>query len=171
LKNIFTTRKRIIIAGVAAGAVVLGTGGAAYAYFAASASGTGSATVGTAGSWKVTSAKATGGPLTPGGTPETIVFTVKNTGSSSLKLTSVTPKVDADTNTGLVTAGGSPVPGCAAGWFTATVASSTDEPGLNQQIAANSTTPVTVTVTMPTDDNDNQTACAGASPDIDLDVS
>ncbi len=36
MKKILNTRKKVIIAGVAAGAVVLGTGGAAYAYFATS---------------------------------------------------------------------------------------------------------------------------------------
>lgn len=67
MKNIFTTRRRIIIAGITT-AAVLGTGGAAFAYFAASGTGTGSATVGAAGTWTVTAAAAKGGPLYPDGT-------------------------------------------------------------------------------------------------------
>jgi hypothetical protein len=170
VKKIFTTRKRIVIAGVAASAVILGTGGAAWAYFATNGSGTGSATVGAAGTWKVDAGTVKGGPLYPDGTStETIAFTVKNLGSGKQEFTSVMPSVAADGG-GLITATGTAVPGCYATWFNAAIATPTDDPGINTEIASKGSVTVTVTVTMPADEVHNQTACAGASPDITLSV-
>lgn len=170
MKNIFTARRRIIIAGITT-AAVLGTGGAAFAYFAASGSGTGSATVGAAGTWTVTAATAKGGPLYPDGTSsETIVFTVMNTGSGQQEYTTATPTVAAD-GSGFITQGGNPVGNCYANWFNASIATpATDDPGINTEIGGGKSTKVTVTVTMPADANDNQTACAGKSPDITLNI-
>ena len=167
MRNIFTTRRRIIIAGITT-AAVLGTGGAAFAYFAASGSGSGSATVGAAGTWNVTAGTETGGPLYPDGTSsETIVFAVQNTGSGQQEFTSATAAVAAD-GSGFVTQSGNPVGNCYAGWFKAVIS---DDPGINTEVAANASVNVTVTVTMPADANDTQTACAGAKPDITLNVS
>ena len=58
MSRLFTS-KRIVVAGIAT-AVVLGRASAAFAYFTASGSGTGSATTGSTGNWSVTQASATG---------------------------------------------------------------------------------------------------------------
>src|ERR1700722_8547835 len=76
VRKIFTTKKRIVIAG-AAGALILGTGGAAFAYFTAGGSGTGSGSVGSATNFPIAQTDSTGGPLFPGGA-ETLTFTVTN---------------------------------------------------------------------------------------------
>jgi hypothetical protein len=171
VKNLFTTRKRIVIAGVAASAVILGTGGAAYAYFAASGTGTGSATVGAAGTWTVTPGQASGGPLYPDGTSsETIAFTVHNDSSGQQEYTSATAAVAKDGNN-FITQSNNPVGNCYAGWFNAAIANAADDPGINKEISAGASTTVTVTVTMPADGTDNQTACAGTKPDITLNIS
>jgi hypothetical protein len=170
LKNIFTTRRRIIIAGITT-AAVLGTGGAAFAYFAASGTGTGSATVGAAGTWMVSPATAKGGPLYPDGTStETIVFTVTNGSSGDQEFTSASAAVAQDTN-GYATSGGVSISGCYAGWFNASIANpATDDPDINTEIAAGKSAKIMVTVTMPADTKDNQTACADKSPDITLNI-
>jgi hypothetical protein len=166
LKNIFTTRRRIIIAGITT-AAVLGTGGAAFAYFAASGSGTGSAVVGTAGTWTVSAGTESGGPLYPDGTSsETITFTVTNSGSGQQEFTTATAAMGKDGN-GFATVGGNPIGNCYAVWFDPTV---TSDSSANTEIAPNGTATVVVTVKMPADNTDNQTACAGKTPDITLNI-
>jgi hypothetical protein len=171
VRKIFTTRRRIVIAGASTAVLVAAGGGAAFAYFASTGSGTGNAAVGSAGAWDVSAATVTGGPLYPGTGTETIVFTVQNTGTGPQKYADAAPSLNADGN-GDVTVGGNPIAGCKATWFHATIVSpATDEPGLNNEIAAGASTPVTVTITMPADETDDQTVCAGKSPQVTLAVS
>jgi hypothetical protein len=165
LRNIFTTRRRIIIAGITT-AAVLGTGGAAFAYFAASGSGNGTATVGSDGTWTVAQTAITGGPLYPDGTTsETITFTVTNGSTGNQEFTSATATLPADGGGLALDANGNAIPGCKASWFTPAIAS---DPSLNQEIAGGGTTTVTVTVKMPTNETDNQTACEGTAPRVTL---
>lgn len=77
------------IAAVAAGAVVLASAGAAYAYWTTSGSGTGSATTGTAVAWDVTTDAATGDPLSPDGPAQTVAFHVHNDSSGVQNLQAV----------------------------------------------------------------------------------
>lgn len=163
--KIFSKRRNIIIAGVST-AVVIGSAGAAFAYFAASGTGTGSATVGAAGTWTVSAAPATGGDLYPGSGTETIVFTVTNNSSGQQEYTSSTAVMGKD-GSGFATVNNNPIGNCYAGWFSPSVKHDT---GINKEIAAGGTAQVTVTVTMPADETDNQTACAGKSPDVQLNI-
>jgi hypothetical protein len=99
---------------VATAALVAVGGGAAFAYW--SATGTGSATARTTQSagFKVTSDAATGGPLSPGGPTQTVGFTVTNPGSGVQHLTKVDVKVSAD----LSAKADSSKPACTAADFT-----------------------------------------------------
>ena len=86
-------RKRFTITAVVAALLLAAGGGAAYAYWTTSGSGTGAASTGTSTAFTVTSSAPTGGPLTPGGSAETIAFTVANPGTGSAKLTAVAVSV------------------------------------------------------------------------------
>jgi hypothetical protein len=170
LKNIFTTRKRIIIAGVAAGAVVLGTGGAAYAYFTTSGNGTGNATVASAaGAWSVTGGSGTTA-LTPGGS-ENLIFTVTNSGSQVVNLGQVAASIPATGGDVLKNDGSGhwvEATGCDASWFqTGTIVV---DGGLNQSIAVGGHTTVTVPVAM-SNPATNQDACQGIlGPQVTLQI-
>ena len=86
----FGKRTLVLLAAVSAAAVAA-VGG--YAYFTSSGSGSGSATVGTDTPWQVTTAAATGGPLTPGGPVQTVGYTVKNNSTGNQQLSSVVVSV------------------------------------------------------------------------------
>jgi hypothetical protein len=167
MSKIFAARRRIAVVGVAA-AMVLAGGGAAFAYFTASGSGTGSATVGSTGTWQVTQASSTG-TLYPGSGSSVITFNVKNTGTADQQYSTATPTVDSDGSGNIQTGGSSTsVSGCLAAWFSASVSSDT---GVNTNVAGGATVQVQVTVTMPTDSTDNQNACEGETPNVTLAIS
>jgi hypothetical protein len=92
-------RRRLPITAVVTALLLAAGGGAAYAYWTTSGAGTGAASTGTSTPFTVTSATAVGGPLTPGGTSETIAFTVANAGTGSSKLSAVTVRVAASDGT------------------------------------------------------------------------
>lgn len=161
-----------VIVGAVTSAAVIGISSAAFAYFTASGAGTGTASVGTSTAWGVSAASATGGPLTPGGPTESIVYTITNNSSGKQAITSLTaslPTPASGTGAGNVESGGSPTTGgCLASWFTATAG--TPSPALNTSIVAGGTATVTVPVTL-NDSGTNQDACQTVTPDIKLSVS
>jgi hypothetical protein len=167
VSKLFATRWRIAIVGMVGGALVLAGGGAAYAYFTASGSGTGSASVGSATAWQVTTTNDTSGDLLPGSGSEVLTFTITNEGSGAQAFNSVTATIVND-GSGNVEAGGTPVLGCSASWFTATVG--TPSPAYGTSIDATGTATVPVTVTM-TDSGTDQDKCQGIDgPDVQLTV-
>ena len=104
------SKKRVVLAAIVTVALAIASG-VAYAYFTSTSTGSGSATVGDSTPWTVTAATATGGPLTPGGLSQSVVYTVKNESTGNQHLANVAIKVaDAD---GLPWASGS----CTAGDF------------------------------------------------------
>lgn len=78
------------VAAVALTAIVVLIGGAAFAYWTSSGSGTGHGTTGQSTDFDVTSPGPTGLALTPGGPSQSIPFTVTNPGTGTQDLTSVT---------------------------------------------------------------------------------
>jgi hypothetical protein len=157
-------RKRVALPlGLVAALVVAGV---AFAYFTSTGTGTGTAAVGSATTWTVTPAAATGGPLYPGSGSQTISYTVTNPSTGHQALTGTTAVV---ATSGLnVTHAGVAVPGCLASWFTAV---NTAPASLPQDLAAGGTsTAGSVVVTM-TDAAVAQNACAGISPDITISAS
>lgn len=86
--------KKFAIVGIAA-ALVIGGGGAAFAYWTAQGTGTGTATTGNSVDFTVTSVAPVGDPLFPGGPEQTVTFTVANDGAGAgpQTLTSVTVSV------------------------------------------------------------------------------
>jgi archaellum component FlaG (FlaF/FlaG flagellin family) len=170
VSKLFTTRRRIAIV-VGASAMVLAGGGAAFAYFTASGSGTGSATVGSTGTWLVAESNTSGGPIYPGSGTETITFSVKNTGTGDQQFLSAVASVNSDSNGNVTTGSGnnvSSVTGCKATWFSLGQPSGSP---IGTNVAGGATVSVQVTVTMPTDSTDNQNACESATPNVTLTVS
>jgi len=168
VSKLFTTRRRIAIV-VGASAMVLAGGGAAFAYFTASGSGTGSATVGTTGTWVVSENGLSGGPLYPGSGSETITFNVKNNGAADQEFSSAVAAVNSDGSGYIQTgAGNASVPNCKASWFSLGQPSGSP---IGTNIAGGATVQVQVTVTMPTDPADNQNACQSQSPNVTLTIS
>ncbi|HEV2374689.1 MAG TPA: hypothetical protein VGS19_21320, partial [Streptosporangiaceae bacterium] len=127
--------------------------------------GTGSATVGSTGTWAV-SQFSTSGTIYPGSGSSTIVYTVKNTGTADQQYGTATATVNS--SGGNITVGGNAVSGCLASWFTTAIA---NDPGLNTNIVGSASVQVTVTVSMPSDSTDNQNACQGKAPDVTLSIS
>jgi hypothetical protein len=170
VNKLFTSKRWIAIAGVTA-AVVLASGGAAYAYFTSSGSGTGSATVGSAGNWTVVPDPTTGsvGTIYPGSGSSVLTFDVTNSGGGDEQYSSAIASVKSPSgDNGNITDGGSEVQHCKADWFDASV---TSDPHINENISPNGMFTIQVTVSMPADASDDQTACAGQSPDVTLALS
>ncbi len=163
MRKLFTTRRRLAIVGITA-AIVLAGGGAAYAYFTTTGSGTGSATVGTTGTWSVTQAS-TSGTIYPGSGSSVITFNVKNTGTGDQQYSTATTAVNS--SSGNITQSGTAVSGCLASWFSASVTSDTN---LSTNVAGGATVQVQVTVTMPSA-TVNQDSCESAAPDVTLSIS
>lgn len=86
------TKKRLLTIGAITAILVLG-GGAAFAYWTSTGTGSGSATTGDSVNFVVASSAATGGPLTPGGPAASVAFTVTNPGTGNQSLTDVTVSV------------------------------------------------------------------------------
>jgi hypothetical protein len=133
-----TTMGRKLIT-VLAAVVLVGAGGSlAYAYWTSTGNGVGSATTGTSVPFVVASAGPTGGPLTPGGPPQSVAFTVTNPGTGSQDLSSVVVTVANNDGSAWTT-----VLGCSAADYT--VGTPTITYG---QIAPSGSLAGTVTVTM-----------------------
>jgi len=161
VRKLFTTRRRIAIAG-ATTVLALAGGGAAFAYFTSTGSGTGTATVGTATDFTVTQASASG-TIFPGAGSTVILYTVTNAGTGNQEYTAASVALP---TSGLdAVSGGVDIPGCLASWFSPVI---TTDPGLNTSIAGGGHVTVTVTVTMPDLSTTDQTACAGHTPDVTL---
>ena len=110
--NIEKRTKKFVIAGVAA-ALVIGGGGAAFAYWTAQGTGTGTATTGVSTDFTVTSVAPVGDPLVPGGSSQSVTFTVANESTTPQTLTSVTVAVANADGTAWTA-----VPGCSAADYT-----------------------------------------------------
>ena len=87
--NKLTKRNKVAVLVVAGVTVLAVGGGLAIAYWSSTGTGTGTGTTGTSTSFTVAASAPTGGPMTPGGTGESVAFTVTNPGSGSQNLSSV----------------------------------------------------------------------------------
>ena len=133
-----TRKKRITITAIVTTALVLGGGGAAFAYWTAQGIGTGTATTGTSTPFTVTSASPTGAALSPGGSTQTVAFTVLNPGTGSQKLSLVAVTVAASDGSAWTA-----VSGCSAADYTVST------PVINYgELASSATVSGTVTITM-----------------------
>ena len=162
--------KKVVAIGLAAG-ITLGLGGAAFAYFTASGSGTGAAAVGDASSatWGITQT-AELGTMYPGQGSSAITYTITNDGSGNqaLEATSLAASVNSDLSgpsAGDVMSNGSAVNGCLASWFTPAIGAPSISYGTS--IAPGAAETVIVTVTM-SDAASSQDACQGVSPVVSL---
>lgn len=145
-------RKLTIIAAILALVVVAGGGGAAFAYWTAQGSGTGSATSGTSASFTVTSSAPTGAALSPGGTAQTVAFSVANPGSGSQNLFSFTVTVASAGGTAWTAVAGRSAADYSVGVPTITYG----------EIAGSASVSGTVTITM-IDRAVSQDGCKGAA--------
>ncbi len=142
--------KKVAAVGLAAG-IILGSAGAAFAYFSGSGSGSGSASTGSvAGTDLTISQTNTPSGLLPGGPAGTLDLTIKNTVSGSEEVGRVTGVVTAVTSRSLLSEP------CSTGFYTvAPVAVNTD-------LAAGASKSVTTTISM-SDDGNNQDNCQAAN--------
>jgi len=169
IKSMFSTKKRIAAVALS-GAIILGTGGIAAAYFTSSGNGTGSVTVGSSTPWSVSeSGTPSGGPLFPdasigGANIQTDGYTVKNVGSGSQNLSTVTIKVaNADGSAWSSQTNGS-LPACDASDFSvggsAVGSTHTDTALAGDYTAGQTNTGGSVTVEL-IDNGANQDNCQG----------
>ena len=150
--SVLRTRKARGIAVVTGVAVVAIGGGMAFAYWTSTGVGTGNAVTGSSSNFTVTSVAAVGDPLTPGGTTQSVGFTVANPGSGSQSLSNVVVTVaNADGSDWVA------VPGCSAADFTIGVPAV-----VFGEIAGGANVPGTVTVAMNNLPSD-QDACKGVT--------
>ena len=140
-------RRRLIAVGIAA-VLIVGAGGAAFAYWSSSGTGVGSAATGTSAAFTVTSVAPVGDPLVPGGDPQSVTFTVANPSATTLMLSSVVVTVANSDGTDWVA-----VPGCSAADYVLGTPAVT-----YGSVAGTSSTDGTVTVTM-VDSEFNQDEC------------
>ena len=172
IKSLFSTKKRIAAVALS-GAIILGTGGIAAAYFTSTGSGTGSATVGSATTWTVgeTAGSSTGGPLFPdhaigGANIQTDGYTVTNAGSGSQSLTNVTIKVATLTGAAWSSRTNTSLPACTAADFSvgaSAVGSTYTDTALAGDYTAGETN-ATGSVTVELIDNSlNQDNCQGVT--------
>jgi hypothetical protein len=157
-------KKRVGVALGLIASLVLAAG--ALAYFTSSGSGTGTASVGSAGAWTVNVSPATGGPLYPGSGSESIAYTVTNSGSGHQSLAGTTAVVASSGSN--VTQGGVAVSGCLASWFTATNTAPTPLP---QNLAGSATSSGGSVAVSMQDSGTSQNPCQGVSPDITISAS
>ncbi|MHB8329735.1 MAG: hypothetical protein ACYDD6_08955 [Acidimicrobiales bacterium] len=167
MRSLYSTKRRIAAAVLSIG-LVAGVATSAYAYFTSSGSGTGSASVGSASTWKVTVTSNAAHALYPGSGSNSLTYTVTNQSTGLQELNSVTASV-ANDGSGNVTQGGAAVVGCLASWFTATNNGSTNgvtPGGPSGELASGASDVGTVTVTM-LDAAVSQNACQGITgPDV-----
>jgi hypothetical protein len=166
LRKLIIGKRRIAVLGAIVAFVVV-SAGAAFAYFTSTGSGTGSASVGSAGNWTVSVSSDTSGKLLPGSGNEKIGYTITNPNKGSQAFTTVSATVNADASGNVLGADGNPVAGCLAAWFTADAGNTTPPAGTS--VAKNGTATGTVTVAM-TDSDTNQDACENVSPQITVTV-
>jgi hypothetical protein len=162
------TMKKKIIAGAAAAALVAGIGGAAFAYFTSTGSGTGNGQVGSATNFTVTVAAYTGSAnLYPGTGSQNVTYTVTNSGSGDQLLTSTSAALTADVNGDVFdTTANATAVGCKASWFTVTNHQPTT-PAVPATLAGGaSATGGNVDLSMPSNSTDNQDPCQGVTPQI-----
>lgn len=165
MKRLFS--KKAVVVGLAAG-LSLGVVGTALAYFTASGSGTGSASVGSPMDWGVAVTSDSTNSIYPGQGSETLDYTVTNNGSGNQAFSAATASVDHDSS-GNVYDHGNAVTGCLYTWFTALASAPT--PGFGTSIDPAGTATGTITVTMQ-DEATSQNACEGITgPDVTLSVS
>ena len=100
--------KRVLVIGIVA-ALVVGGGGAAFAYWSSTGSGTGAASSGTSTAFTVTSSAPTGSPLVPDGPAQNVAFSVANPSAGTLDFTSLVVTVANSDGSAWVA-----VPGCSA---------------------------------------------------------
>jgi hypothetical protein len=174
------SRTKKIVAVGATLALTLGIAGAAFAYFTANGSGTGTAYVGSPAPWTVAvhlDASSNGVYLYPGTGVETLDFTILNSGGGPQALTSVTAAPTND-GSGLVESGSplADIGGCYASWFPVTFNGSLTNGNVGtpytygQEIAAGHYVFGSVTVSM-TDAAQNQDACGGLTPSVTVKAS
>jgi hypothetical protein len=150
IKKLFSTKKRIA-AVVLSGAVLLGTGGIAAAYFSTSGTGTGAAATGSStGPLTITQVGTVTG-LLPGGPAGTINYSVKNTSAGAQFVGPVTVTVTAVT-TGSIAADEA----CATSMYVTTPGAALGS------IAPGATVTGTATIQMK-DDGKNQDNCQAAN--------
>jgi hypothetical protein len=157
-KNMSKT-KRIVAAGLTAG-LTLGLASAAFAYFTSTGSGTGNATVGSAGTWTVATSAPTGGLLYPGVGTDTVAYTVTNSGSGYEELNGTTAALKTATGGGVYdTTTSAFVDGCQASWFTVINTTVTGDVAAAGDLSSN------VTIAL-TDSGTNQDACESLTPQV-----
>jgi hypothetical protein len=142
--------KKVAAVGLAAG-IILGSAGAAFAYFSGNGSGPGSAATGSiTGTDLAISQTNTLTGLLPGGPTGTLDLTIKNNGSGSEEVGTVTGTVTAVTNGSL-----SSEP-CSTSFYTVAPVA------VNVDLAAGASKNVSTSVTM-ADDGNNQDNCQAAN--------
>jgi hypothetical protein len=165
VSKLFGSRRWIVIVGITA-VLVLAGGGAAYAYFTSSASGTGEASVGADESWSV-APMSSSGTMDPGEGDTTMTFSVTNNSAGDEQYSSETASVNSDPTSGDVTQAGVVQDGCLASWFDTTVQG---DANLDANIPSEDAVDITVDVTM-SDSGTNQDACENVDPDVTLTIS
>jgi len=163
----FKSRKAVAV--LVAGAIVLGGAGAALAYFTSTGAGTGSASVGTAGTWTVNQvgAASPANSLYPDAAPgganiETVTYDVTNNGSGTQNLASVSVAVDPTFS--YVDANGDPA--CTAADFSLdgnTVGTSATDATLAGEVTAGATTTTSTFTIELIDNGKNQDSCENQS--------
>ena len=150
----FISKKTVAI-GLTAG-LILGAGGAAFAYFSSSGTGTGSATVGTSGGVNIAQTNTVAG-LVPNGPAQTIDYTVTNplTNPGSEFVNQVTVSVASVSGAGTLTGAG--IDACTPSLFTVTQGLP-----IGQTLASGGTANGTATISLP-DDGNNQDNCQGVT--------
>jgi hypothetical protein len=144
--------------------VALALAAGAYAFFTGSGgSGVGNATVGQATALAVTLDQPTGDSLLPGAGSNVFAYHVKNAGSGSQQVTTITAALKTDAAGGVFdTKSNSDVDTCKAAWFTVVNAPGT----LPDVLAAGGVHEGSATVTMPANLTENQDACQGLTPEV-----
>jgi hypothetical protein len=166
-------RKRLAALGFVAALAITG---AAVAYFTGgSGSVNGSGSVGASSPWGVTTGASTwsGTSLTalyPGATNNTefIPFTVTNNGNGHQSVATIAAALMKDGSGNAETASGTPITGCLASWFTATV--DAGNPALPSNLAPAGTYTGKIDLTMQ-DSGTNQNACQNAAPAVTITAS
>ena len=108
-------QKKIAIGAIAA-VLILGGGGAAFAYWPSTGTGTGSATTGENTDFVVTDSAPVGAALTPGGPSQSTGFRVANSGTGGQALSSVLVTIANSDGTAWVA-----IAGCSAADYSVTV--------------------------------------------------
>lgn len=163
--------KKVVAVGLAAG-ITLGIGGAAFAYFTSTGSGSGSALTGSPSQWTVAATSSTG-TMYPGVGFASLDFSVTNNSTGAQAIESESAAVAQAANGDIVTTAGNDataVPGCLASWYFINNQGTLSVP-LKTSIGHLGAFAVTgVQVGMFNDLTTSQNACAGFSPAITLTV-